>query len=81
MFLKYIIKLFLNNFRENVNNSTTTGAAVLLFSFTTSLIWGKYMKKNPWFTVGNFLVEKNSTYVEFKGQKNIKLKNTSVYKW
>lgn len=32
------------------------------------------MKKNPGFTVNNFLVEKNSTYIEVKENKNIRLK-------
>lgn len=32
------------------------------------------MKKNPGFTVNNFLVKKNSTYTEVKEKKNIRLK-------
>lgn len=32
------------------------------------------MKKNPGFTVNNFLIKKNSTYTEVKEKKNIRLK-------
>lgn len=60
---------------KGINNPTTTKARVLLFYSTPSLIWGKkYEEKSPGFIVSNFLVEKNPTYIEVKGKKNIKFK-------
>lgn len=64
------MKLFKKDVLKDIGNPTTTKATIFLFYFIPTLIWGKNMKKNPVFTVSNFLFEKNSTCIEVKGKKN-----------